>query len=89
MGIHNTAAFLQTLDLTAAMTKVLIEKYRVTHEHFAGVIGNALKHLFFIISVCFIDGEHWHRAVGRGLAQGIGRLRPGREMGCGSLRATT
>jgi hypothetical protein len=27
MSIHNTAAFLQMLDLTAAMTKVLIEEY--------------------------------------------------------------
>jgi hypothetical protein len=27
MSIHSTAAFLQMLDLTAAMTKVLIEKY--------------------------------------------------------------
>lgn len=52
-------------------------------------LGNSLKRLFLLFLSGFTDGVHYYRAVGMGRALGIGRSRPGREMGCGSLMVMT
>lgn len=52
-------------------------------------LGNSLERHFLLFLSGFTDGGHCYRAAGMGRALGIGRLRPGREMGCGSLMVTT